>query len=235
MTIKNFRKHLSGFRYLALAFIIFSLLNIMIFLLIQIHQPLLESLWLSADRPWGILTSAFTHAQLDHLVSNLQGFTLAVLLFVPVCSAYPARVRERWSGVFLWLVFAAGIGANAVEYPLLLWGPSFNSWGASGVVYGGLGVLLAGCIRSLPDHLKALPKKRRRRMFKFDRRFWRGFRAVFVMSLVFTFLMMLFTDPGGFLSAGPDVDVMAHGFGFLLGFLPAMVLFRSSRVKTNKN
>lgn len=237
-------RRLVGFRPLGLAFTLFALANIIIYLLISLHPPLLEGLWLSADRPWGILTSAFTHADLPHLASNLEGFTLAALLFIPVSLAYPARVRRRWSRIFFWLVFLAGIGANVIEYPLILVGPGFNSWGASGIVYGALGVLLAACLQSLPDHLKTLSKERRRvrrrkkwRPFRFNRRFLKTFPALVTLSLLFSFFWLIFTDPGVFLSAGPGIDVFAHGFGFLGGFGGAMVLFRFDfrRVRASEN
>ena len=233
MRVYTLYRHLAGFRSVGISFIIFSLLNLAIFSLISLHPQLLEILWLSADRPWGILTSAFTHADLPHLASNLEAFTLTALLFIPVSSAYTVRVRRRWSRIFFWLVFLAGIGANVIEYPLTLVGPDFNSWGASGIVYGALGVLLAACIRSLPAHINTLSKERRRarrrkkwRPFRFDRRFLKTFPALVTFSLLFSFFWLIFTDPGVFLSAGPGIDVFAHGFGFLGGFWGAMVLFR---------
>ncbi|KUO39118.1 MAG: hypothetical protein AVW05_02215 [Hadesarchaea archaeon DG-33] len=244
MRVYAFYRHLVGFKSVGLAFIIFSLVNLAIFGLVALHPPLLEGLWLSADRPWGILTSAFTHADLPHLASNLEGFTLAALLFIPVSFAYPTRVRRRWSRIFFWLVFLAGIGANVIEYPLTLVGPDFNSWGASGIVYGALGVLFAACLQSLPVHLKTLSKERRRsrrrkkwRPFRFDRRFMKTFPALVTFSLLLSFFWLIFTDPRVFLSAGPGIDVFAHGFGFLGGFGGAMVLFRFDfrRVRASGN
>jgi len=166
---------------------------------------------------------------------------LAALLFIPVSSAYTVRVRRRWSRIFLWLVFLAGIGANVIEYPLTLVGSDFNSWGASGIVYGALGVLFAACIRSLPAHINTLSKERRRTLRRkkklFDRRFLKTFPALLTFSLLFSFFWLIFTDPEKFLSAGPGVDVLAHGFGFLGGFGGAMVLFRFDfrRVRASKN
>jgi membrane associated rhomboid family serine protease len=244
MRVYTLYRHLAGFKSVGLAFIIFSLVNLAIFGLVSLHPPLLEGLWLSADRPWGILTSAFTHADLPHLTSNLESFTLAALLFIPVSLVYPVRIRRRWSRIFLWLVFLAGIGANVIEYPLVLIGPDFNSWGASGIVYGALGVLFAACLQSLSAHLKTLSKERRRVRrrkkrgpFRFDRKFLKTFPALVTLSLLFSFFWLIFTDPGVFLSAGPGIDVFAHGFGFLGGFGGAMVLFRFDfrRVRASEN
>lgn len=55
---RGLSRHLAGFRDVGIAFTLFSLLNLTLFLLISLHPPLLEGLWLSTDRPWGILTSA---------------------------------------------------------------------------------------------------------------------------------------------------------------------------------
>lgn len=59
-------RRLSGFRNVGLAFTLFSLLNLALYLLVSLYPPLLEVLWLSADRPWGIVTSAFVHRDLGH-------------------------------------------------------------------------------------------------------------------------------------------------------------------------
>lgn len=226
------RKHLAGFQGVGTAFTVFALVNVIVYLMISLYPSLLDFLYLSADHPWGILTSAFTHIDLAHLVNNLEGFTFAVLLFLPVVSVYQVRIRRRWSRVFLWLVFLSGICANAIEYPLLIIGPDFNSWGASGVVYGALGVLLAASLLSLPAHIHALAKGRRARRrikwrpFRYDRYSRASFSALMCFSIILSFLYLIITDAAGFLSAGPGVDVLAHGLGFLLGFLPAMVLLR---------
>lgn len=215
-----------------MALTLFALANIMIYLLISLHPPLLKVLWLSADRPWGILTSAFTHADLAHLARNLAGFTLAALLFIPVSSVWSAKIRSHWSRVFLWLAFLSGIGANAIEYPSLLIGPNSNILGASGIAYGAFGVLLAACIWSLPTYLKALSnelrhtRKRRKRGFRLGRGFMKAFRALFALAFPLSFIIQILTDMGGFLGVGPGVHVSAHVFGFLGGFGGAMVLLR---------
>ncbi len=227
-------RRLTGFRSVGLAFTIFTLLNLAIFSLISLWPGLLDWLWLSADRPWGIVTSNFVQAELFHLAGNLEGFTLATGFFVTVCLVLKVGDRRRWSRVFLWLVFLSGIVGSAIEYPVLVINGDF-SWGASGIVYGALGVVLAACLRSLPAQIRALAKEHRRwrrkrrkwGLFRFDRRSLRTFPNLMSLTILISFLLIIFTDPWDFLSARPGVDVLAHGLGFLLGFLPAMVLFRS--------
>ncbi|MDI6883579.1 MAG: rhomboid family intramembrane serine protease [Hadesarchaea archaeon] len=225
---------LAGFRPLGLAFIIFALANLAIFGLISLHRPLLEGLWLSADRPWGILSAAFVHADFGHLINNLRGFVFAAGIFIIVSAINLGPVRKAWSRAFLWLVFATGFAANGVQYSLLLAGPSFNSWGASGVVYGAFGALLAASLASLPAHLRALAREHRRwagkrrklGLFKFDRKSLALLPSLMCLAVVASFLILIFTDPGGFLSAGPGVNVLVHGIGFLFGYLGAIILFR---------
>lgn len=229
-------RRLTGFHPLSIAFIIFSLLNISVYSLIALHPDLLESLWLSPSTPWGILTSAFTHAELGHLVSNLEGFALSVLLFIPVVSVHSPDIRRRWSRAFLWLVFLSGIGANLIEYPTTLVGPGSSSWGASGIVYGSLGVVLAGALLSLPGHLKTMTKRRskKKRKLRFNRKSWRELRAIFVLSLLMAFLIAILTNTGRFLNVGPGIDVFAHGVGFLIGLWGGMAMFKSTDKRRQK-
>ena len=97
----------------------------------------------------------------------------------------------------------------------------------------GLGVLLAASIRSLPTHLRAIAEEHRRwsrnrrvrRFFKFDRKSPRTLPGLLCIAVLISFLVPIFTNTRMFLSAGPGVDVIAHGLGFLFGFIGAMVLF----------
>ena len=228
-------RRFAGFRSVELAFTIFTLLNLVVFFLISLWPGLLDWLWLSADHPWGIVTSNFVQAELPHLAGNLEGFTLATAFFVIVCLVLKVKNRRRWSRVFLWLVFLSGIVGGAIEYLLMPVSSSPPSYGASGIVYGALGVLLAACLRSLPAQMRALAKEHRRwtrkrrkwGLFRVDRKSLRTFPSLMSFTILISFLLLIFTDPWDFLSAGPGVDVLAHGLGFLLGFLPAMVFFKS--------
>ena len=160
---------------------------------------------------------------------------LAIGLFVMVSRVNPVRVRKRWSRAFIWLVFVAGFAANATEYPLLLWDQNYNSWGASGIVYGAFGVLLTASLRSFPSHVRAIARERRRwarkrrkwGIFKFDQISLVILPALACITVIISFLLIIFADPEGFLGARPGVDVWAHGVGFLGGFLASMLLFHT--------
>jgi membrane associated rhomboid family serine protease len=236
----NLSSRFAGFRSVGIAFTIFTLLNLAVFSLISLWPGLLDFLMLSADRPWGIVTSNFAHEEFPHLASNLEGFTFAAGFFVIVCLVLKVKDRRRWSRLFLWLVFLSGIVGSVIEYPVLIVSGD-SSWGASGIVYGALGVLLAACIRSLPAHIQLFAKEHRRQARKrrkwrmFSRRSLRTFPSLMSLALLLSFLVLIFTDPADFLSAAPGIDVLAHGLGFLLGFLPAMVLFRPTFRPTRRS
>ena len=233
---RGLSRHLAGFRNVGIAFTLFSLLNLTLFLLISLYPPLLEGLWLSTDRPWGIVTSMFVHRELDHLASNLLFFTIWSALFVTVNLLSDTEARKRSSRFFLWAVFLAGIATNAIEF--FAWGLAGvpdNSLGASGVVYAGMGVLLAYALYNLPSNLIALrrvaaTRRRKPRKIRLRLKFALKFEKIFLVAMVsigvvVIFLSQLVQDPGIFFSAGPEVDVLAHELGFLFGFLPAMLLF----------
>ncbi|MFH1821523.1 MAG: rhomboid family intramembrane serine protease [Methanobacteriota archaeon] len=223
---RSFRK-LAGFRSVGIALIVFLATNILVFLVLSVRPDLVEWLRLSADRPWGIVTSAFTHVDFYHIANNVEGFILAALLFLSINLSSRRAVRRRVSRQFLLLVFVAGIGANLLEYPLALASPWDASWGASGIVYGALGIALSAAVQTIPTHVKFIAKERRRwvgkprrwGVLRFDRRSLRTFPSYLSLSLVASILIMLVFDAGGFLNVAPNVDVFAHGVGFLLGFI----------------
>ncbi len=235
---RNASRNLSGFRPLAAATVIFLVPNVAVFALLSLRPDLVGWLWLSADRPWGIITSAFTHVDLYHILGNIEGFVLSVLLFLTINLIGTRKARRIASTRFLFLAFVAGIGANLLEYPLALINPGDHSWGASGVAYGALGVVFASALSTLPIHLNIIAKDRRRRagkskrrwIFRFDKRYLRTFPSLLALSLSVSILLLLVFDSGGFLNAAPGVDVFAHGVGFLIGFLGLnIVQFRARR------
>ena len=223
-------RYLVGFRSVGIAFTLFSLLNLALFLLITLHPPLLEGLWLSADRPWGILTSAFVHRDLGHLVSNLRGFMLAAGFFVVVNLHNRVRARRYSSRIFLWLIFLSGFVANGIGFLAWYWAgvSGVHSWGASGIVYAGIGALLASALCNFPTHMRNFVKARRRRprrgkrklRIKFDWSLMRSTASLLSMTLALTLLALLFWNPGAFLSVGPESTCLPTGSGSYWGSSP---------------
>jgi len=106
---------LSGFCSLALATALFTVPNIAVFFAVSLHPELIEILWLSIGTPWGIITAAFLHREAAHLLQNLHGFLAAVVLFALSNLLQSKENKERYSRIFLFLVFPSGFLANAVE------------------------------------------------------------------------------------------------------------------------
>ncbi|MGQ9788882.1 MAG: rhomboid family intramembrane serine protease [Candidatus Hadarchaeaceae archaeon] len=218
---------LVGFHPILKALLIFLVLNSGAFIVLSSWPFLLRWLWLSADRPWGILTSAFSHVDLDHFFSNAVGFTFAAALFVLVNLNKSEKARRRVSNRFLLLVFVAGIAANLLKYPFFLVRTGKPSYGASGIVYGALGIVFSCALHDLHSNIKFIARKRRRlagrkkrrRGFRFDIGTINFFSSLFGISVVICTLFLVLFDISGFLNVAPDVDVFAHGIGFLIGLI----------------
>ncbi|MGC8817381.1 MAG: rhomboid family intramembrane serine protease [Candidatus Hadarchaeum sp.] len=218
-------RFLSGFRPVFTALLIFLTLNFSFFAVLFLYPSLLDWLWLSADRPWGILTSVFSHVDLEHIFSNVAGFIFASALFILINLRKSRQTRHRLSRRFLLLAFLAGIGANVLEYPFLLTSLK-SAYGASGVVYGALGIVLSCAIQDLPDNFRFLMRgrqrlagRRRKRVLRFSAIGVKFYSSLMSLSLVISLLILVVLDVSSFLSVAPGVDVFAHGVGFLIGFL----------------
>jgi len=218
----GFLRRLAGFRLVLLALVIFLVLNGALFALLSLYPPLLEWLWLSADRPWGILTSAFSHVDPEHIISNVEGFLLAAVFFILINVNNSPRVKRRLSRKFLLLSFLAGIGANLLEYPFALANPEISSFGASGIVYGALGIVFANALQQLPVHFRVIRKwfgTKKGGISRLNKWLQEVFPSLLAFSYALSILLMLFFDISGFLNVAPEVDIFAHGVGFLIGFL----------------
>ncbi|MDI6884729.1 MAG: hypothetical protein QMD00_06400, partial [Hadesarchaea archaeon] len=119
-TMSNFaraiRQKLAGFRPLGLAFTLFVLVNFAVFAALSLWPGLLGGFWLSADRPWGILTAAFAHEDPSHLIGNLGFFLFWTALFVMINWYNDKKTRRAHSKIFLWLIFISGFATNAIDF-----------------------------------------------------------------------------------------------------------------------
>jgi len=222
------KRHLVDFRSVWVAFIIFYLVTLAIFLLITWHPPLLDWLKLSANRPWGIVTSAFVHVDLDHLLGNLIFFSLWTTIFVGVNLPRDAETRRFSSRVFLLLIFLSGFLANTIVlFGWLASGVSKNAWGASGIVYAVAGVCLASTIGNFSDYWRGLfgPGIFWKKLVNLS---W----AAFIMVLLVWYVIQ---DPRAFLNVAPEVNVYAHFWGFFLGFIPFLIIVSIRSLKIWKN
>ncbi|MEM3723405.1 MAG: rhomboid family intramembrane serine protease [Candidatus Hadarchaeales archaeon] len=218
-TSRAMSRRLAGFRLLGIGVALFVLVNLTVFILISFRPELLEVLWLSADRPWGIITSIFAHADASHLFWNLLFFLIFCLFFTGVGWRDSPKVRRDSTKIFLAVALAAGIIANAEEF-LALWYPSgithLGSWGASGVVYASGGALLVFSIHKLPSVVEYIQKIRRSREKIDHREFFMAMLPAFIIIWMFMDIL------SGF---GRGLAGITHGLGFLLGFLMATALW----------
>jgi hypothetical protein len=112
-------------------------------------------------------------------------------------------------------------------------GVSTNTWGASGVVYASAGVLMASALYNFQYSLRDLFKDRAGELKqKLTKLVW----STFIVIILYLYATQ---DPKTFLGAvGEDINVLAHGYGFLLGFLlywPVLISYLlRNRIKSRK-
>lgn len=217
---------LVGFGPIVLAFAIFVLINSSMFIVTSIHPSVIDSFWLAPDRPWGIFTSSFIHANPEHLLNNMEGFTFASVLFLMVNLGSSPEDRRRSSALFLWLVFIAGFVADGIEFTVwrLVGAQNVSSFGASGMVYAAIGVMLASALCNLPKNMAGIRDILTARK-KSDRDIRRVLAPSFAIVAFAVLFFQLVSSPDNFFSAGPGIDVFAHTLGFSIGFYSALIAF----------
>ncbi len=210
---------LLGFKYIWTSLIIFCLVNIVF------HILLWPSSWdyltLSADRWWAFTPSVFVHNDSAHLFSNLWVFIEFIAIFVIVNAYSGVEKKERWSKIFLYVIFVAGIAAGAIQ--LLaghLAGRQVNIGGSSGIVYASIGVLFAFSLCTSLSYFSVLIS--RRVSFKNFQRFFDFLLSMAVLGFLFLSLSL---NPRDFLGIAPKVGAYSHGYGFLLGIFGSLILF----------
>lgn len=211
--LDRFKSFFRGFKSVEIALVLFFTANVLLYLLIYLRPSLVDSLSLSANRPWGIVTSAFVHKDLGHLGSNLLFFSIWCIFFVYANAFVDVETRRHSSKVFLWMIFISGFLADALLFSRWrLSGTSTNSWGASGVVYASAGVLMASALRNFEYSWRDLFKDK---TGKLKRKFGILIWSIFIVTVLVLYVIQ---DPKTFLAVAPGVNVFAHGYGFLLGF-----------------
>ncbi len=229
----SLREPLAGFAPIKKALLIFTGVNILVFILTSLYAPLSDALALSAQQPWGVATSIFVHAGPVHLLVNLVGFTIWSLMFVVMHLLDTEGQRFSASKFFLSSVFAAGVVTNAIE--LVIWvstGSANTSIGASGMVYAALGLAFASAFLHFSKNVSRFGRKLAKisvKKVKHEGINWQALKVSTVGALtpglLFGGTALIILAPSDFFSAGPGIDVFGHEMGFLFGFSFAIIKF----------
>ncbi|MEM1689737.1 MAG: rhomboid family intramembrane serine protease [Candidatus Hadarchaeales archaeon] len=168
---------------------------------------------LSLDKPWGIFTSTYVHADFNHLWNNISAILIFSSMIFVVNMWVPKKIRKTISSTMLVLLFFTGPLVGSLEYLIWLATSSFDvsSVGASDVVYAVSALALVSFGLNIPIFWKVSSGRRKSRAATF----------LFIVGIfiVFIFFFSLIQSPEVFFSVAPGVDVLAHVFGFIIGLL----------------
>ncbi|MEM1981616.1 MAG: rhomboid family intramembrane serine protease [Candidatus Hadarchaeales archaeon] len=209
------KKWLVGFEEVGEAVLAVVLLSLLFFVWTSFFPSLLPLLSLSRSHPWGIFTALFTHADTEHLLSNLLSFISFSFLFVLLHFPRRVEVRREMALAFTLSLFLAGLGVNLVDF-LYRWssGSSSTSCGSSGIVYAVMGMVF---VSSFYNFLLFS-----RLSLKYPSlRFPLLLAASPAVAVLLVFGWELLFHPSSFFSVAPSANVQAHVLGFIYG----MVIF----------
>ena len=197
------------FRALFFFYLIIFSICVFVFTISQVYPSLYTFLIASRSTPWGVITSLSIHMDVNHLVTNLLGLFLFILVF---CFTNFYLLHNEISGrvrFFIVLIMVATILSNIFWIIIA----NLGSIGASGLVYASEGGVTGFSLLNTWDlyHVVRHPKHGEA-------------RGMLIVNL-FVFLsvcawMIFFTN--SFLSYGRDVNILIHGSSFVLAFILAI-------------
>lgn len=177
--------------------------------------------------PWGIVTSIYVHKDFGtHLLPIAENLIMISFLFVMTNFAVTKDVRRRRSKFFLYSVFVSAIIVNI----LWLFLSERPAAGSSGAGFASVGVLLGFAFAN------ALPTGKTVTDLHQQYLHLRTGLITFLNLFVFVsiFLSIVYS-PESFLGVGKDVNVFAHGIGFLLAFFGSFFYGYRNTFRKNKN
>jgi membrane associated rhomboid family serine protease len=203
------RKGILGFKRVYLFLIAAIAVSGMVYAFSLLYPSLNASLSASANTPWGIVTSIFTHSSFDHYSSNMFGLTILIAIFVFANCSLLGQKKVKVENFFIATALIAAVSANVLWISV----KNIPSVGASGLLYAVNGIVLGF---ALFNGLQFLDFKK----FKSQR--------LLVMTMVFVntilavaLLAQVLLNPELFLNVGAGVNVIAHGVSFLIGMFAA--------------
>lgn len=215
-----------GFKWIWVAVLVFCVPSLLIHIFLWPSSTVFLSL--SANNPWGVLTSPFVHVDLTHFFNNLVLFLTLTFFFVVTNLSRGLEGRRYLSKVFFGTIFIAGTfvsGPVEVIYRSFI-GEAVKVMGSSGIVYAALGVLLTSCLVNL-----LFRHVRRVRKFLSDEvsvtmpgeRFLFYIDFVFNLAIVWVVIVWVFSPD--FLGVGSHIGRVAHASGFLVALLASFFSF----------
>jgi len=212
----SFRKGIPKFKTVFLTFLVVLILSVTIYG-VSLINPWLSDIFVASSRtPWGIITSLFTHLELQHLTSNLTALFVYFVIFVTSNILLSMEEIERRVRFFLLTIFIMAIMSNLVWIILR---PDTNTTGASGLVFASEGVVTGF---ALLNSLRLID------IGKYDSKRQKLLLAIYIYNLaIFLFLFLqIVLAPSLFLNVAPGVNAFVHGIAFYISFLAVMLFFQ---------
>jgi membrane associated rhomboid family serine protease len=216
---KLLMKIILGFRDIWLAFITVLITSLFVYIASYAYPSLMDIFAVSPQTPWGIVTSIFAHAGIEHLIGNMLLLFLFLLYFV-VSNFYIHHEEKRQRISFLLItVFSMAIVSNIATIVLM---PKATSIGSSGLVFALEGVLMSFSLINSFETYEWFKQK------KINGEISLAIEIVNIWVFTFLFLQIVLT-PQSFLNVSPGVNIIVHGLSFLSSFVLVLVWWAARR------
>lgn len=200
--------------------VVVAAISVIIFVLNGIYPVVNQSLLLSADTQWGIITSIFVHGNIMHIELNL--IVLMVWTFYIIIqndflkdrflSRNEITKRLKFSMVS---VFGSVIASNILW--LIISRPGTTTLGSSGVVFAFSGVLFAFSLMNF----MYVHRKFRERSISLTIKIWNIIWNIFVCASLS--ILVIFQSATFFGTTDPQTNAFVHLISFLLTFISVSI------------
>lgn len=212
----SFRKGIPKFKAVFLAFLVVLILSVAIYGL-SLVNPLIIDIFVASPRtPWGVVTSLFTHLEIQHLTLNLTALFGYFAIFITSNIFLSSEEIERRIRFFLLTIFIMSITSNLTWIILR---PDINTTGASGLVFASEGAITAF---ALINSFRLIDIR------KHDLKGQKLLLAIYLYNFalfVFLFLYIILAPPL-FLNVAPGVNAFVHGIAFYTSLVAIILIFQ---------
>jgi membrane associated rhomboid family serine protease len=159
----------------------------------------------SRETPWGVFTSLFIHRNLNDLLLNLLGLGSFFLIYTFSNIHLLSKERSKRSSFFLVSIIFSALLSNFIWILIV----DIGTIGASGLIYSSEGEVTGFCLLNswnIYDEIKTNNKENR--------------GSLIINLLIFSAIIawiIFYTN--SFLSYNRDVNVLIHGFSFVIAFI----------------